>query len=189
MTEARNDQASDLVLGSTDRRAAGVRVTSDSPAKALMRIATSLRMVSVALMAASCSSNASTPDSAQSCENDPRAEAYLANMSRVGRNGNITFTLVEGQPAPPGRGDNRWVVALHDANGPLAGANLSVKPFMPDHRHGTAIDVIVTPGATAGTYVLDPVNLWMPGIWETTLTAVPVGGTADVAVFTFCIKA
>ena len=37
-----------------------------------------------------------------------------------------------------------------------------------------------------GQYELAPVNLWMPGLWETTISASSATGT-DSVVFRFCI--
>jgi hypothetical protein len=45
--------------------------------------------------------------------------------------------------------------------------------------------VVVTPLSDAGQYKLDPVNMWMPGVWETTIE---VDGTnGDTVVFRFCL--
>lgn len=34
---------------------------------------------------------------------------------------------------------------------------------------------------------MEPVNLWMPGVWETTIRAT-AGTTTDSAVYKFCIE-
>ena len=130
------------------------------------------------------------PDAGYNCAVDDRGEDFTAGMEKTGALG-ITFTLVSADPAPPSRGDNHWVLQVSDANGPLDGATVDVKPFMPDHNHGTSIDTIVEPVAgQPGTFDLTKVNMFMPGVWETTIRATPAGGSQaqrDSVVFTFCI--
>ncbi|MCE9574512.1 MAG: FixH family protein [Deltaproteobacteria bacterium] len=135
-----------------------------------------------------CGSSATTsPDAPVDCTNDPRVTAYAADMAVVGSQGQITFTLVAADPAPPGRGLNSWMVELSDASGPVAGAALVVTPYMPEHQHPAGTLPVVTEPA-AGHYMIDMINLWMPGVWQTTIEATPAGGTKDVAVFGFCVK-
>jgi hypothetical protein len=125
-------------------------------------------------------------DTMINCDLEDRDDEFLAGMQKVGTGG-TTFTLVSATPSPPGRDDNAWVIDISTASGPFSGA-VEVVPFMPDHRHGTPIEVIVTPDAsTPGRFTAAPINLWMPSLWEITVRATPSGGTADSAVFRFCI--
>mgnify|MGYP001561145957 CR=1 FL=1 len=121
------------------------------------------------------------------CATETRADTYAPNMVKIGSQGLYQFVLVESVPAPPAKGDNTWTLRILDLNDMgIDGATLTVTPFMPDHGHGTAIEAVVTPGGN-GTYTADPVNLWMPGLWRTTI-AVNDGGAVDDAVFAFCIE-
>jgi hypothetical protein len=70
---------------------------------------------------------------------------------------------------------------------PATGASLIVTPFMPDHQHGT-LKVNVEAMPDAGQYKLTPINMWMPGYWETTID-VQVGSVRDSVVYKFCIQA
>jgi hypothetical protein len=129
------------------------------------------------------------PDSGYDCEAEDRDEEFVAGMAKTGAVG-LTFTLVSSVPAPPGRNDNAWVIEIEDAGGALVGATVEVTPFMPDHRHGTPTPAVVTEDDAPGRYLADPVNLFMPGLWEITVEATPAGGTVDdrdEAVFTFCV--
>jgi hypothetical protein len=130
------------------------------------------------------------PDAGYNCDLDDRDEQFVAGMQKTGNLG-ITFTLVESTPAPPARDNNIWVIDVEDGAGALVGATLGIKPFMPDHNHGTSIPAIITEDATtAGRYNAEQVNLAMPGIWEVTVSATPDGGGAidkDSVIFTFCI--
>lgn len=167
------------------------------PAFPLVRTSSNLRdmrigFVFVACVAA-CGGNGgtTTPDAADDCTNDSRADTFHVGLDKPGAAGNMDFVLMTAQPAPPARGDNTWVVEINAmANGvvgsPMAGVQMAVTPFMPDHQHGTPIPVVITAMPTAGQYQLSPVNLWMPGLWQTTIQA-QSGSTTDMAVFSFCV--
>lgn len=142
-------------------------------------------VVLTAAALAACSSDDGS-DGTVSCDLEDRDDEFLAGMQKVG-SGGMTFTIVSATPAPPGRDDNSWVIDISTAAGPFAG-DVAVVPFMPDHRHGTPIEVVVTPDAsTPGRFDATPIKLWMPSLWEITVRATPTGGTADSAVFRFCI--
>ena len=152
-----------------------------------MRIA----FVVVAGLAACGSSGGNTPDAADDCTADTRQDVFHVGLDKHGAAGNMDFVLMSSVPAPPARGNNTWVIEINAmANGvvgsPMTGVDMAVTPFMPDHQHGTPIPVTVTAMPTAGQYQLDPVNLWMPGLWQTTIQA-QSGSTTDMAVFSFCI--
>ncbi|MEJ7603693.1 MAG: FixH family protein, partial [Kofleriaceae bacterium] len=82
---------------------------------------------------------------------------------------------------------NTWVLQINATGGsPVTGAAMTVTPFMPDHQHGSGKTVVVEPMSEPGQYQLAPVNMWMPGLWETTISASSASGT-DQVVFKFCI--
>jgi YtkA-like protein len=151
--------------------------------------------VSLSFLLASCSSaNEAAPGSGSGasstvigCANDPRADTYGANMSKVGSAKALTFVLVSASPAPPAINDNTWTLKVLDASGnPLPNATFSaIKTWMPDHGHGAP----ETPMATAnadGTYTVQPLDLFMNGLWQITFTA-QAGAVSDSATFSFCI--
>src|SRR5262245_54406136 len=41
-----------------------------------------------------------------SCKDDPRVNTYTANLTRAGQRAVLTFTLVQSDPAPLGKGNN-----------------------------------------------------------------------------------
>jgi len=129
------------------------------------------------------------PDAGYNCALDDRDEEFLAGMEKVGALGN-RFRLVGSTPAPPVRGDNIWQVEVEDDTGaPLDAATVKVIPFMPDHNHVSAVVAEITEDP-AGSYLLDPVNLFMPGVWEITVQATPEGASQamrDEATFVFCV--
>ena len=128
-----------------------------------------------------CAGDDDGDSSMVNCDLEDRDDDFLAGMAKVGAGG-TTFTLTSATPSPPGRDDNTWVLDISTANGPYSGT-VTVVPFMPDHRHGTPIEVVVTPDPNVpGRYSATPINLWMPALWEITVRA-----GSDSTVFRFCI--
>jgi hypothetical protein len=145
-----------------------------------MRIALALT-----LFTAACSSG-HDDDEPVNCAEEMRDEEFVAGMQKLGEDGKITFTLVQATPAPPARGDNTWTVQLTTAGAaaPVTGATMIVTPHMPDHTHAPVSDQGQAM-PEAGKYSA-PVNMWMPGLWRTTIQATS-GTDSDKAVFVFCV--
>jgi len=123
---------------------------------------------------------------ARDCTTETRADDYAVGLAKTGAAYTVTF--VDAMPAPPTRGDNTWRVRVADAGGAaMSEMIMDAAPFMPDHMHGTSIVAHVSPGETAGEYVIAPVSLFMPGLWEVTLELVAPDGTQDEVVFGFCV--
>ena len=119
------------------------------------------------------------------------ADVYSAGMEKAGELGHFSVQLVDAEPAPPDRGDNLWRLAVHDAEGALvAGADVELRPFMPQHGHGTTpLNFLATAeGNGNGTYIAGPFDLFMPGLWEITVTVTASDGTEDHVVFAFDIE-
>jgi hypothetical protein len=122
------------------------------------------------------------------CAAETRDDEFVVGLSKPGEGSQLEFKLMSSDPAPPARGDNTWVLQLSTMAAPVTpvtGAAMSVTPFMPDHEHGSGKTVTVTPMTEPGQYRLEPVNLWMPGLWEITVQV--SGATSDRAVFRFCL--
>jgi len=134
-------------------------------------------------------------NSLPSCDEDTRDEDYFSGISKTGEAG-YTVAIVDSLPAPPAKGDNQWTVELQDASGaPLPDMILETAQFMPDHGHSSLIPAVLT-DMGAGTYMLDPINMFMPGYWETTVDVLDPGATdspdddtkVDTVVFKFCVE-
>jgi hypothetical protein len=124
-------------------------------------------------------------DAVVGCSMDSRAEAYAANLAKMGQSGAIKFVLTASDPAPPAKGNNTWTLKLLDAAAkPMPGATVGVKAFMPDHGHGSSVVPQVTPAAD-GSYTVAPLYLFMPGLWQITFTV--DGAVPDKVVFSFCV--
>ena len=155
-----------------------------------------------ALGVAACGSSNTGPDAeitTYNCAADTRAETYTAGDEHMGLGGTIDVKLLSSDPAPPARGNNSWVILLSAMSNGVVGApmdgmanDITVTPYMPDHMHGTPILVGVTPvDGQTGEYTLTPVNLWMPGLWETTIAVSEMSGSAmttDRVVYNFCLS-
>ncbi len=149
-----------------------------------------LPVLAVSLLAACSGDDGHGGDDPVDCTKVSGADEFVVGLAKDGSNGKFDFAMMSADPAPPRRDDNTWIVAINDMNGaPLEGATLTVTPFMPAHGHGTPIKVEVVPAGAPGQYTMSPVNLWMPGVWETTIRATSMAGTdTDSAIYTFCIN-
>ena len=102
------------------------------------KLITFLAIVAVGIASIGCGSDEPAPFNI--CDNFATAyEGYSAGLSKDGAAGKVRVTLVSAEPAPPGPGINAWQLQVSDASGtPLPDARLTkVKPWMPDHGHGS----------------------------------------------------
>ena len=117
------------------------------------------------------------------------ADVFVVGLQKTGEAGRLDFQMQSAAPVPVGRGDNEWIVkisALADG-APVTGATIYVTPAMPPpNQHGTPVKAVITPMPTPGHYKFAPVNLWMPGVWETSIEVESAAG-ADTAIYRFCI--
>jgi hypothetical protein len=151
-------------------------------------------IVSGGLWLAGCGGGTTPPlDEAAflTCATETRAMPYQAGMSVTSLSGFFTVKLLSSTPGPPIKGQNRWVVEIDDSTSgaPLEQVELTASPFMPDHKHPTQRSAVVTP-AGSGTYILNPVYLFMSGYWEVSLNiSAPTvaSGAPDLAVIPVCI--
>jgi hypothetical protein len=135
---------------------------------------------------AASSSTGTTVEAA--CAHDTRIVPYAVGVEAKATDGALTVHFMDANPAPPTKGNNTWTVQLLDKDGkPVNGATIVTKPFMPDHNHGSSIKPTATAKGTDGTYEINPVNLFMPGVWQITFAVTTPGGLDDSAVVSFCI--
>jgi hypothetical protein len=152
----------------------------------------------LALVAVACSSSSTSPASPDAgpttpapapCATDARAQKFTPGLEGTAKAGTLDIKLESISPSPPVKGDNDWTFAVSDASGkPVDGLALKIVPLMPDHGHPASVSPIVTP-LGSGTYEAKPVNLFMGGVWQVTVS-VPVDGGAgadDSTMFTFCV--
>jgi hypothetical protein len=90
----------------------------------------------------------------------------LAGLTAEGSAG-LSLEMKDFSSDPPIPGDNSWEVRLEVAGEPLVDAKegIVVAPTMPDHGHGTSVEVGVSEVAP-GTYRFEPVNTFMVGFWQ-----------------------
>ena len=141
---------------------------------------------------AACSSSSGGADATDmvDCSTISGTDTFTVGLEHQGTSGLVDFKMMSAMPAPPARDDNTWIIQLNSmASGvvgnPIDGATMTATPFMPSHQHGTPKQVVITPTGTTGQYQLSPVNMWMPGVWETTIKV--TSPQTDSAVFKFCI--
>jgi hypothetical protein len=124
------------------------------------------------------------------CDNfDTAYDTIVAGLTKTGANALLQVRYVSSSPAPPAEGDNQWTVQLLDmAGAPLTtGAMTKVKPWMPDHGHGTTIVPTMSAMDADGMVDVTDIDFRMPGVWTLTFTA-ETGGKVDTATFGVCIN-
>jgi len=157
------------------------------------RAALALPLLAALALMTGCSSSADTASATSSGSSTDTTcttpyDTYVADLMKTGEKGMLMVMLKDSMPAPPSKGDNQWMIELHDMNStPIDGATIEVTPFMPEHGHGSPVSPVITPMGTGGEYNVDEVNFSMPGVWEITVSASVPGGVSDEAIFTFCI--
>ncbi len=116
---------------------------------------------------------------------------YLAGMTALGADGLVELTLVSSDPGPPEKGDNVFVVSVASAadGAVLQGAGVVLRPWMPEHGHGSSPETFsVVEGATVGEFQAEGVDLFMGGLWELAFEVESAAGDIDTATFTFCVE-
>jgi len=120
---------------------------------------------------------------------DARADNWQLPIVKTSKNGAFTVTLVASAANPPIVGDiTNWTLQIADATtgAMISAATMTVKPWMPDHGHGTSIAAQVMPTGTAGQYSITPLYLFMSGYWTVTFT-ITNGSVTDSVVYSLCI--
>ena len=98
------------------------------------------------------------------------------------------MAIIDATPAPPDKGENSWTLRVTDASGaPVKTAVVNVRPMMPAHGHGTAPTEFRADTAGDGTYTVGPMNLFMPGHWQSHVT-VEFEDKNEMAMFDFCLE-
>lgn len=121
------------------------------------------------------------------CAAETRDDTYALGLERTGEHYTVRF--VDAMPSPPARFDNTWMLDIIDpvTGAPAENVELEVEPYMPDHNHGSSIECNVEKMAEPGRMKLEPVYLFMPGLWEVRLHLSAPEGTEDEVIFRFCV--
>jgi hypothetical protein len=131
-------------------------------------------------------------DTTFDCSLRTDVDAYVANMSKKGKNNLITFQLIQSDPGPPIKGDNDFEMKITNADGTPVTQGLTVRVWMPEHNHDSLIPPTVVYDEMTGTYEVNPVSTKiMGGVWRVSLrVARPDDKDIDIdaADFNFCIR-
>ncbi|HMI88043.1 MAG TPA: hypothetical protein VK550_28360 [Polyangiaceae bacterium] len=122
--------------------------------------------------------------------NEP-VDIYQPNLTKAGKNGVLSFRVVESDIVPPGHGINTWTVKVMQVEGGAFTGDLLGHAMMPDHTHPVTVQPEPAYDPDKGVYVVTPLYFFLSGYWRVTLTAYQ--GSADAGVlldmvdFNFCI--
>jgi hypothetical protein len=98
--------------------------------------------------------------------------------------GKLTVTI-RWHPVTPIKGSDAAELTILDSSGmPVDGLSIAVVPWMPAHGHGTVAPVITE--TAPGTFVANPVYLYMSGEWQLRMTF--TGAFDDAAIATVEIR-
>lgn len=119
---------------------------------------------------------------------------FTPNLEKATQRGTYKVRIVSGAPAPPAKGLNTWVVrVLAPSGSPVSSADLvlhresdSPDPSMPDHGHGSLTSAAVARRAD-GDFAVEPLDLFMPGVWRVGFDVRAPGQKSDTVLFFFCI--
>ena len=155
-----------------------------------------IAIVLAALSGAGCKSSGATDDAGVigdvdfvNCLAETRAPPFQQGMQVTSGKGIYLVKVLKNTfkddmgrvlTIAPAKGVDTWTIEVDTAASgtPLDGMSIAVKPFMPDHNHGTT--AVGVSAAGAGTYTIDPLNLYMAGYWEITFNLTDASGDAPV---------
>jgi hypothetical protein len=117
------------------------------------------RIFLAAALAAACTN---VPDPGPGASSFPAAPF----MTTQSDSGSLTIELRTAPEQPPARGIARVELVVTDAQGERQdGLDVASTLWMPAMGHGSSVQPTVS-AQGKGTYVLDSVYLYMPGLWE-----------------------
>ncbi len=150
-----------------------------------------------AILLTGCPSYGDDDDDAdQSADDDAAADDDATDDDSGDDDGNAGLTASDSglffaefapDPDPPVLGDNSLGILLHDADAnPVAGAALTLEPFMPEHGHGSSATPAVSEQGD-GHYLATSIVYQMMGEWELIID-VEADGKSDRFVLTYSVE-
>ncbi len=122
-----------------------------------------------------------------SCVHDPRVTPYQDGWKAFSADKSVQVTLLSADPKPPIHGTNHWHVRISDEKGKdLLDLPVDVSPFMPDHGHPASVLPTMTT-QTDGSWNVEPLELFMAGVWRVTFH-VHVGAIVQDVEFVLCVE-
>ena len=129
-------------------------------------------------------------DPERDCTLEFESDTYVAGIEKVGAQGTLKLRILDADPAPPDKGENRLTVQLiaADDGGEIDGATLGLDPTMPEHGGHGSTAAAITPLGSEGKYEVVALNLSMAGLWRLLFTIETADGRTDVIEFLFCVR-
>ena len=146
-------------------------------------------VATTALLASSCGESARTIDASiedRLCAKEARATAYRSGLERGDAELRVRF--VDARPSPPDKGSNAWTVAIADDHGAIAATSIvSLRPWMPDHGHGS-IPSTISLRPKASVWETGPFDLFMRGYWTFAFEVATSSTSKRTVEFAFCLE-
>lgn len=185
--------------GGSDAMLRSASQLADSSMRPLLHRATLCCLIGLSSVVCACSSQPSNSNDSLATAGSSGSEVgcrpsdgdtYAPGLKKSGTAGRFDFTLVSSTPAPPSIDDNRFILRVTDAEGNAVDGELSVALDMPEHGHPSPKRPDIGFDAESQTFVLEPMRLFMVGLWRITFSiqaTVDGNPQADTATFEFCI--
>ena len=143
-------------------------------------------MFALAVFSTGCGGDESQTAAESPCVAETRADTFSLGLEKSVDDYRVV--LKSADPTTPEVGPNTWDFEIFRGSDAVSTATVSMKPWMPDHGHGT------TPLFWDSAYLeqeqryqVGPFNLIMPGLWTFTFLVVD-GATEKEVVFGFCLE-
>ena len=150
-----------------------------------MRTAGSLIL---AVLVAACGAEDGAPQEHTDGTATGEHDVYSDGLTKMTDTLMVSFESAD--PAPPTKGKNTFTlkVQLHDGTA-VDDATVTVRPWMVAHKHGVSEGTLSTIAqGSGGLYDVPTVDLFMPGVWELTVSVTLQDGTEETAVFNFMLE-
>ena len=122
----------------------------------------------------------------RACDDGEPFDAYVDGLGRATTNGVHQLALTS-DPGPPDVGQVGFVIEV-DGGAMLDGV-VELRPWMPLHGHGTVPEILSGAHDGSGSYAFEPVDLFMPGLWELHVSVDALGdGQMDEGLYRFCLE-
>lgn len=119
---------------------------------------------------------------------DPRADPWPLRKFKASSGARFRVALIAAEPSPPAIGKNTWTLRVTGPDDqPAAGLDLSARPFMPDHGHGTALPRVIAAMSPA-THQVRAMDLFMEGIWQVDLLLASGSDPEERLSITYCLQ-
>lgn len=145
-------------------------------------------LVMAALVAACSAEDGATHDGHTDGETTGQHDIYSDGLMKMTDTLMVSFDSAD--PAPPTKGKNTFTLKVQRHDGTAVDDGIvTLRPWMVAHKHGVSEGTLSTTAqGSDGLYDVPGVDLFMPGVWELTVSVTLTDGTQESVVFNFMLE-